>query len=255
MARFYGPFFVAGAAARVPFGLADADGLLPKDLAPAELSITVTGPDGDALAEDLVVAVQTDGVPRPFYAFEVEPDAVGFHDVAIDTGSGVLQSQFQVVESDSPLVEARVDPGDPMPATPTPTTSDPRGVTPICTRDPACDLHEISLDEAVGAGPVALLISTPGFCQTVVCGPILDLFLAQRADFPDVTFLHAEVYSDPESNSVPPEPEDSAPIVRALGLPYEPVLYTVGADGVVAGRLDYVFDASDIRRSLDHLVG
>ena len=160
-----------------------------------------------------------------------------------------------MVPPDSQGLQGVVGAGDQMPAVPTPTVDDPHGVTPICTREPPCDLHQVSLDQALGTGPVALLVASPAFCQTAICGPVLDVMLGQMAPYDSVTFIHAEVYKDPANRSSPVVPEDFAPIVTALGLPFEPVLYTIAADGVVRGRLDYIFDGEEIRAALDGLVG
>jgi hypothetical protein len=63
------------------------------------------------------------------------------------------------------------------------------------------------------------------------------------------------VYRNPEENQQPPVPEDFAPVTTELGLPFEPVLYTVGADGIVRDRLDYIFDGSEINETVARLVG
>lgn len=254
--RFFGPYFVAGSVVRVPFALSDSDGILPADASPAELSITVADGDGNVVAESVPAALHAEGLPRPYYTFEFTPETPGFYDFTFDTDAGEVLSQFQVVAADDPGVTSFVGPGDEMPAVPTPTVVDAMGVTPICTREPACDLHGISYADVVGTGgPSVLLVSTPAFCQVAVCGPILDLLLEEIDGYSDITFVHAEVYTNPDENSVPPTPDDFAPVVAALGLPFEPVLYAVDADGVVVERLDYVFDGAEIRGVLDRLVG
>lgn len=253
--RFFGPYFAAGVVARVPFGLSDSDGLLPADASPAELTVTVKDPGGAVVADAVTATLHAEGLPRPYYAFEFVPETAGFYDYSFDTSAGEVISQFQVVAPDDPFVTDFVGPGQPMPAVPTPTVDDPMGVTPICTREPACDLHGVSYADVVGTGPSVLLVSTPAFCQVSVCGPILDILLEQIGAHPDVAFVHAEVYRNPAENQVPPVPDDFAPVVAALGLPFEPVLYVVGADGVVVDRLDYVFDGAEIRSALDRLVG
>lgn len=253
--RFFGPYFAAGVVARVPFGLSDADGLLPADVSPAELSITVKDPDGEVVAEALSATLHAEGLPRPYYAFDFVPETAGFYDFTFEIGAGEVVSQFQVVAPDDPFVADFVGPGQTMPTVQTPTVDDPMGVTPICTREPACDLHGVSYAAVVGTVPSVLLVSTPAFCQVSVCGPILDILIEQIAGYPDITFVHAEVFTNPEENQVPPVPDDFAPIVAALGLPFEPVMYVVGADGVVVDRLDYIFDGEEIRSALDRLVG
>lgn len=253
--RFYGPYYRAGQPARVPFGLSDDEGLLPVDLAPDELTVTVRGPDGDAVASGLTAPLYADGLPRPYYAFDFTPETAGFYDYVLDTPEGEVVSQVQIVEADDAAASAMIGPGDTMPALVTPTTADPLGVTPLCTREPPCDLHGRTVADVLAAGePLALLVATPAFCQTVICGPVLDVLLGVLPDVGGVTAVHAEVFVDPERNSVPIAEDDYAPIIAELGLAFEPVLYTVGADGVVRGRLDYIFGEAEIRRALEDLV-
>lgn len=253
--RFYGPYFVAGAAARVPFGLADTDGILPTEASPTEVTVTVEAPDGTTVAEGLTASLRADGLARGYYAFEFTPEEPGFFDYSVATGDAVVPSQVQIVPADDPVSSEVVAPGDPMPPIETPTVADPRGVTPICTREPACDLHERTVAEVVGTGPMVLMVATPAFCQTAICGPVLDLLLERVDEFPEVTFIHADVYVNPQENEQPPVEDDFAPVIAGLGLPFEPVMYTVGADGVVRDRLDYIFDGSEIGETIERLVG
>ena len=253
--RFFGPYYRAGEPARVPFGLADDEGILPADLSPGELSVTVRGPDAEEVASGLTATLYDDGLPRPYYAFEFSPETAGFYDIVLATDDGEVITQVQIVESDDATASAMVGPGDPLPALMTPTTDDLRGVTPLCTREPACELHGRTAADVVAAGePLALLVATPAFCQTVICGPVLDVLLGVLPEVVGVTALHAEVFSDPESNAVPPTEDDFAPVVGELGLAFEPVLYTVGADGIVRRRLDYIFGETEIRQALQELV-
>jgi hypothetical protein len=253
--RFYGRYYAAGNPARVPFGLTDDEGLLPADLAPEQLTMTVRGPDGEEVASGLTAPLYTEGLPRPYYAFEFTPETVGFYDYVADTPEGEVISQLEVVAADDPIVAAMVGPGDPMPSLMTPTTDDQRGVLPICTREPNCDLHGRTVADVLGAGePLALLVATPAFCRTVICGPVLDVLLGVLPDVAGVAAIHAEVFADPENNPAQPTEDDYAPVIRELGLAFEPVLYTVGADGIVRDRLDYVFGEVEMRRALEALV-
>ena len=252
--RFYGPYFIAGGANRVPFALADVDGILPTDASPDEVGVTVRRPDGSEVGGQVTAKLRSEGIPRGYYAFEFIAEEPGFFDFTVDTGSAEVVSQLQVTPADDPIVSQMVGRGDPMPAIETPTVADPKGVTPICTREPPCDLHARTVAEVVGTAPMVLMVSTPAFCQTAICGPVLDVLLDRMGAFPGVTFVHAEVYADPANNEQPPVPDDFAPVIEQLHLAFEPVMYTVGADGVVLERLDYIFDGSEITETIERLV-
>ncbi|HMJ77940.1 MAG TPA: hypothetical protein VK507_18305, partial [Iamia sp.] len=144
-------------------------------------------------------------------------------------------------------------PGQPLPPTPTPTVAEDRGVDPICTQDPPCPLHEVDLETALGAEPLAVLVSTPAFCQTAICGPVLDIFVAAQADTPDVTFVHVEVFASADEVEAEGPEATLAPAVMAWKLPYEPCLFLVAADGTVAERLDVIYDTDELAEALARL--
>lgn len=129
-------------------------------------------------------------------------------------------------------------PGEEAPAAATPTTADDLGYFALCTQNPPCGMHEMSLDEALTSGrPVALLFATPAFCQTVVCGPSVATVERIRTggDWGDTIFLHSEIFAD--------EPVDLATAtyveaVEVWNLPSEPYFFTIDAEGVIQGRTD-----------------
>ena len=91
--------------------------------------------------------------------------------------------------------------------------------------------------------PVAYLIGTPAFCQTGVCGPILDLLLEPTTDFGDeMTLVHAEVYADDTLT------DDGAGGCRPTNMTFEPCCSSPTPTGTLVERLDAVFDKSEMRR-------
>ena len=138
--------------------------------------------------------------------------------------------------------------GDPAPRAASPTAADPLGVDPICTRDPACPLHEVSLDQAIAKGtPTVVMFSTPTRCQSRWCGPVLELLLDAREGYLDkATFVHVEIYRDLQS-------PDLVPTLEAWGLQSEPWLYAIDGQGTVVNRLEGAFDLDEITSLLDTL--
>jgi hypothetical protein len=242
LAQFFGgALFVAGQPLRAPFGVADADGLLPVDRTPELLEVQLLGPDGAEVGDLVEVERHADGLPRGYFPLAATLDAPGIYTARTEIDGAAAEMQFQVHSAGDGKV---IQPGAAMPACDTPTTTDPHGVTPICTNDPVCPLHDITLAEALAEGsPVALLVATPAFCQIAICGPVLDVLLDARDHHPGVRFLHAEVYADPAND---PNLEHNAPIVEALGLHFEPCLVLVGADGLVVDRVDTIYDRSEL---------
>jgi hypothetical protein len=123
--------------------------------------------------------------------------------------------------------------GDEAVSVKTPTVGNELGFAKVCTQDPPCGMHEVSLDVALEAGrPVMLLFATPAYCQTAVCGPATGTVdeIRTGGDWGETAFIHCEIYSD-QGQTV------SRPVSR-WKLPTEPWLFSVDADGMIAGRLD-----------------
>jgi len=247
LAQFFGgPMFIAGKEARLPFGVADQDGLLATEDTPERLSIQIVGPDGSTVGNPIDVDRFADGLPRAYFPLRVTVDQPGIYTARTEIDGAATEMSFQVDGADDVKV---IQPGTAMPALETPTPADARGVNPVCTKEPACPLHDATLAEVLAEGaPVALLVATPAFCQFVICGPVLDVLLEVREDNPDVRFLHAEVYADPAKDL-----ETYAPVVVPLGLHFEPCLVLVGSDGVVVDRVDTIYDRVELQSRLDLL--
>jgi hypothetical protein len=238
-------YATAGTEQRLPLAMGDPDGATDPD-PPAELTFQVAKED-TPFGDPITVARHGEGIPIPYFPLRFTPDEPGTYSVTVVDGAPTQKQVFSVRDSRASNL---VGPGQPLPATVTPTPADSRGVEPICTRLPQpCDLHEPTLAAALAQGrPIALQVGTPMFCHIGVCGPVLDLMLAKVPDHPGITFLHAEVYDDAEAVGV--QAATPAQIVTDLGLTFEPSLYVAGTDGVVVERLDFIFDRTEINQAL-----
>ena len=171
----------------------------------------------------------------------------GIYSLIIE-GGPQTGAAVQVVDRTSvaiPLV------GDPLPPFETPTTSDARGVSPICTRSEGiCPFHDITLSDALASGKkVVYLIGTPAYCQTGTCAPALDALISlSKSTGDDVVYVHADVYTDDSAETV-------APAVKAYNLTFEPALFITDDKGVLRRRLDAIFDVDELRDALSALMG
>lgn len=213
---------------------------------PDELTGQILDEAGDVVLSGLTATKRSEGLPHAYWSFVADVSTTGIYTLQVD-GAAPQGAAFQVSDPSTvaiPLV------GEPLPPFDTPTVDDAGGVDPICTQEPACALHDISLADALADGrPVAYLIGTPAYCQTGVCGPILDLLLELRDEFGDeMTFIHAEVYADDTL-------KETAPAVQAYELDFEPLLFVTDATGTLVARLDAVFDKSEMRDAIEMALG
>lgn len=137
--------------------------------------------------------------------------------------------------------------GERPPRVDTPTLASVGGqVERIDTRTPPTDMHDVNFADVLGRRPIALLFATPALCQSRVCGPVADIAQQLKAAYGDrVAFIHNEVYVD----NVPAR--GVRPQLRAFGLPTEPWLFTVDADGRVAARLEGSFGVAEFRAAVE----
>jgi len=196
--------------------------------------------------QEVPAELHTDGIPLPYFLLRRRFERPGF--VTVQATMGDKQGETTVEVVDPAKAEVALI-GRPMISTPTPTVADSRGVEPICTREPLCPLHEISLDTALAQKrPLTVLFATPARCQSQLCGPVLDNLLTVREGFADkVDFIHVEIFATRTGNEL-------APAVQASKIQSEPFLFLVGADGIVRERLDNAYDRTEARSALERLL-
>ena len=236
---------VPGIEQRAPLVLFDVDSGRPlRDNPPDSIDVELWF-KGARLSQ-AKLTVHDDEISTPYYPMTMTLPEAGDYEIRAEFSE--VPVGFRASARDKvPLVQV----GDPVFSVETPTTTNSMGVSPICTRTPQCPLHATSFAQVLQTkGPTALLISTPGFCQTAVCGPVLELLVSERANFPNIRMVHAEVYVDPqEFASGKPNPRTTG-AVKAYGLSFEPSLVIANADGIVVSRLDFTWDRAELRAAL-----
>jgi hypothetical protein len=198
------------------------------------------GPDGGRPSRPLAATLYTEGLPqrRGIYVAQPAFSQPGVWLALVEVDGKRAELALQVAEQAATIV-----PGQAAPRVPSPTTADPLGTDPLCTREPDCGLHEVSVDLLLGAGrPVAVMFATPARCVSQYCGPVLDQMLTLVDRYRDrVDFVHVEIYRSDRGT-------ETVPTVQAWSLPSEPWLFGVDAAGNVASRLDGAFGGEEIEQ-------
>jgi hypothetical protein len=127
-------------------------------------------------------------------------------------------------------------PGEKAPKIHTPTPADVGGdLSKITTRIPPDTQNKVDYADALGREPIVLLFATPQFCQSRVCGPVVDVAEQVKEEYGDeAAFIHMEIYKDNE----PPATRSQ---VKAFQLSSEPYLFTVNRHGVVSSVIEGAF--------------
>lgn len=234
---------------RVLLGLMDP--ATQEFLARPELAATATfvGP------EDLTIAdVPLDfvwGIPevRGFYKAVVSFPRAGGWSVSIRAdGYEPTPPTLTMVGESTQMPQV----GEAPPAVATRTSADHPldAITTDPSPDP--DFYRLSLDQALADGrPTVIVFATPAFCMSATCGPVLDVAKEVAADFPQVDFLHIEIYENLDAAGF----DELVPVeaVEAWALPSEPWVFVTDATGVVRARFEGVISVDELVAALTAL--
>ncbi len=212
----------------VPFGLRTLENV---EVADADVEVFLRDVDGEVRAgpfpaEYTEAAGEGLGLYKTSFALD-EPGQLEFVAVVGDDYGTQVVNVVAPEDSKAPV------PGQQAVVVATPTEDKPRGMAQLCTQDPPCGMHEVSLDDALADGrKVVLLFATPAYCVSATCGPAVGTVDEVRTggEWADTAWIHVEIYSDAGQTVSDP--------VQAWKLPTEPWMFTIGADGAIVDRLD-----------------
>lgn len=134
--------------------------------------------------------------------------------------------------------------GQEAPLIHTPTPSDVGGdLSKITTRIPPDTQNRVDYADALGREPIVLLFATPQFCQSRVCGPVVDVTEQVKEETDSkVAFIHMEIYEDNDPSN------PARPQVKAFHLPNEPWLFAIGRDGRIKAEIEGAFGVEELTR-------
>jgi hypothetical protein len=141
--------------------------------------------------------------------------------------------------------------GQKAPLIHTPTPADVGGdLSKITTRVPPDTQNRVDYADAYGKEPIVLLFATPQFCQSRVCGPVVDVAEQVKELYGDkAAFIHMEIYKDNDPN------KGVRPQVRAFHLPSEPWLFAIDRRGRIEAEIEGAFGVEEMTRVVKGLTG
>ena len=220
----------------------------------------------DVTADENAVAFTEDArfvwaVPdlRGLYAADVEFPTAGRWGVRFtanfpDGRQEQVRADFDVAEAGPTLAI-----GAPAVPVDTPTAADVGGDLAKVSTDqqPGPAFYRVSVEDALAAKqPFVLVFATPAFCQTAMCGPILENVKAAAADYPTLTFINVEPYKMAFTEGrLQPVLADgnlqAAAWTDAWGLRTEPWIFVVDGDGKVTAKFEAAVGEEELRAALD----
>ncbi len=175
------------------------------------------------------------------YTVGLEFDRAGAWGLVIDgvePEGATLQSTIPVTvrqESLTPAVGAAAPPSL------TKTASDTASLGKITSdTDPDPELYAATIADALRAGrPLIVAFSTPAFCQTLTCGPQLDVVKELKSRYRDsASFIHVEMFDNPNEVQGDLSRARTVPAAAEWNLPSEPWTFVVDAEGLVAAKFE-----------------
>lgn len=162
-----------------------------------------------------------------------------------------------------PVGEAPLTPaiGSPAPRSVQLIIDDVADITEIDTSTPPnVEMHDMTIAEAVASGrPSVIAFATPAFCATQICGPTKEIVDSLFPTYGDrINFIHVEPYDVERARAGDCQPDLSACAVPFLfddwGLRSEPWIFTVDANGNIAGKFEGVVGETEMEEHLQELL-
>lgn len=250
---------VTAGPSRFLFSLIDSQNAV---LAAADVPVTVAFFD---LAADPATPVATveatfldPGTGRGLYRAAVDFRCAGEWGMLVTAGLPEGQATSRVIFSVQPAGTVPAI-GEAAPESDSPVASTPEELALVSTDDdPDPDFYTRSIAQAVTSGrPSVILFATPQFCRTGTCGPVLDLVESIAVDFKEsVTFVNVEPYQLRETDQglqpLLDADGQTQPVQAVLdwGLPTEPYLFVVDADGRISASFEGILGEDEVRAAL-----
>lgn len=142
-------------------------------------------------------------------------------------------------------------PGDKAPLIETPTAKSVGGdLAKLTTRIPPDTQNKVNYADVLGKEPILLLFATPQFCQSRVCGPVVDVAQQAQHEFEGkANFIHMEIYNENDPS------QGVRPQVRSFHLPTEPWLFAINRHGVVSAVIEGAFGTKLMDKTVEKVVG
>ena len=192
------------------------------------------------------------------YVATVQFDEAGTWAVEITASAdgapyGPIGTAFSVLDEASTIAV-----GAPAPRSETLTLDDVADVAEIDTSDPPIpEMHTMTIAEAVTSGrPSVIVFATPAYCVSRICGPTKDVVDDLFQQYGDrVNFVHVEPYDVPRVRRGECPNLGACAVSAAVewGLPSEPWVFLVDADGNVAAKFEAVVTLDELRKALESL--
>jgi hypothetical protein len=170
---------------------------------------------------------------RGLYSFQMQIPVPETFQITLNSDAFLEAGPVGLVTVDDPLV---ISVGDTAPLSATRTSADYDLAELSSDPDPDPSFYVLSVDEAIESGPSVIVFATPAWCTSEACGPLLDQVKAFSPTYPDLNYVHVEVYENIQVSSF--DELLPVPAIGEWGLPSEPWIFVTDASGTVVASFE-----------------
>jgi hypothetical protein len=212
------------------------------------------GADKDAVQSESTAVYRGEGLPFGIYVGYADLDQPGGWGAELSIPREGQEPQVSrirldvLAEPNTPPIGSEAIPSDNLTVASQPDlaqiTSDPQ---------PDADFYQLSVAEAIAAQkPFVVAFSTPGYCQTAVCAPNMQVLKQLKDQHKGtVNFLHVEVYPYPFGESFQAQRRVQA--MSDWRLRTEPWTFLIDAQGVIQARYEGGITFAELEPALAQL--
>jgi len=230
---------------------------------PSSVAFYALERDPDEPIASMEASYLSSGLGRGVYRAAVDLDCVGEWGAEVtfelaDGSTARERLRFEVHPAGStPAIGALA------PRSESPTASTLEAARLISTdADPYPAAYDSSIAEAVISGrPSIILFATPAFCQSGVCGPTVELVKSVAREYEGrLDYVNVEPYElQVTENGLQPVLDRDGqlqPVAAAIdyGIPVEPYLFVVDADGNVFAKFEAIVGGDELRAAIEDVL-
>jgi hypothetical protein len=157
-----------------------------------------------------------------------------------------LRPLFNVIaESPTPAI------GAPAPRSRNLTAADVTDLSQVdSSANPTTELHMTTIADAIASGrPSLVLFAVPGFCQSRLCGPEMEIMRKLHAQHKDeIEFIHVEAFKNPGSPN-----REVVETMNEWNLRTEPWFFLIDGQGIVRAKFEGPAGLEELQQAIDRL--
>ncbi len=187
------------------------------------------------------------------HTFEKAGEAPALITIAKGDNKQELEVRFNVLSSGkTPMIGASAPP------TENPTlTSQPNKKEITTDSNPNDTFYQMTVTQALEAHkPFVVVFATPAFCQTALCGPVLNNVKAIQPEFASkVNFIHIEPYVLDANGGLANGQLAATQSTTDWNLQTEPWIFVIGSDGKITDRFEGSASPDELHQSIQAALG